>query len=157
MYDPTLEIYIKLRLLVGSLGESTRNNWWSTKFFDNSSELFLSPIFPRSFRLAQYTGVIHAAQIQHDKYIGLGNVFHLFRLPEELEQDLQSVMLVPLDDWFEQVSDQENAIVTLRSIAGEEYVVQEGPQAVGAFEQIYQTSGVKLLAQSYLSAFGLPA
>lgn len=153
MQEASLHTYAHLRVLVGYLGEAEQDSWWPTQFFTSSSKLFLGPVVPRTVQLAKYNGVLAAARNLHDEYIGVGKVMHLFRLPEEVEQDLQSVILAPPDNWFEQMGDRDSAIASLRSIAGEGSIVQEGPQAVGSFERIYQSSGAKLLAQSYLSAF----
>src|SRR5262249_34962972 len=47
-----------------------------------------APIFPRTQLLAQYHGVTQAAARVHDDHIGVGRVYHLFRLPEDLERSL---------------------------------------------------------------------
>jgi hypothetical protein len=36
----------------------------------------------------QCNGETHAAALVHDERIGVGNVYHLFRLPEEMEQGI---------------------------------------------------------------------
>jgi hypothetical protein len=47
---------------------------------------FLNPIFASKTRMAQYHGVTEAACRVHDERIGVGRVFHLYRLPETIEQ-----------------------------------------------------------------------
>ena len=42
-------------------------------------------------RLAQYHGVSEAARRVHDEHLSVGS-FHLFRLPEEMEQDLHALL-----------------------------------------------------------------
>jgi hypothetical protein len=80
--------WLRLRLAVSYLGEKAQKNWWPTSFYESSSRPFLEPTFPRSSYLAQYQGACASARQVHDAHIGIGNAFHLFRLPAELEQDL---------------------------------------------------------------------
>ncbi|MEI6263193.1 MAG: BrxE family protein, partial [Deltaproteobacteria bacterium] len=74
--------FLFMRLLVGYLGEKDQFNWWPTTFICSFSNLFLSPVFPRTTLLSQYHGILEAARRLHDERIGVGSVFHLFRLPE---------------------------------------------------------------------------
>lgn len=82
---------LKLRLLVGALGEKSRFGWWQTSFFDKTSQAFLTPVFVKTFSLACYHGALEAARRVHDESLNAGS-YHLFRLPEEMEQDLHSAM-----------------------------------------------------------------
>ena len=152
MQDLILQ-YGHLRLLVSFLGEKAQANWWSTSFFEPTSQFFLEPVFSKTARLAQYNGVREAARQLHDKYIGIGNVVHLFRLPEETEQDLQKLILEAPSAWFVEISNWDMAFKGLNSIAEESVTVTEGPQSVGSSETFYQISGPRLLAQYYLGAF----
>jgi hypothetical protein len=44
--------------------------------------------FIKNAFVAQYHGVQEAASRVHDEHIGIGRVYHLFRLPEHVEQAL---------------------------------------------------------------------
>jgi hypothetical protein len=81
-----------LRMTIGYLGEREQFGWWQSSFFTQGSNAFLSPVFIRTQTLAQCNGVTRAATLVHDERIGVGNVYHLFRLPEKLEQDLHQAM-----------------------------------------------------------------
>lgn len=153
MEHPTLQLYGYLRLLVGYLGEKNQGNWWSTTFFDASSKFFLAPVFTRTTRLAQYNGVREAARRLHDEQIGIGKVFHLFRLPEEIEQDLQQLIINMPDDWFAAIMSKESALAVLRSFSEETISISEGPQLIGAFDIFYRSCSSKILAEHYLAAF----
>lgn len=153
MQSSTLHLYSHLRLLVGYLGEKNQFSWWPTAFLDATSRMFLEPAFPKTLRLAQYNGVSSAARRLHDEYIGVGNVFHLFRLPEEIEQDIQVTLIDPSEAWFSGVSSQENALKALRVIAHKRANIAGGPQAIGSTAQLSKNSGPKALAQYYLTAF----
>ena len=76
----------ELRVLIGYLGEKGQSNWWSSEFFSATAAAFLAPIFNRSLFLAQYQGATAAAAKIHDEAIGVGRIYHLFRLPIGLEQ-----------------------------------------------------------------------
>lgn len=79
----------ELRLLVGFLGERGQFGWWNSTFLGREGRAFLSPVFSKNHLLAQSRGVTSAAGLVHDQRIGLGDVFHLFRLPEDIEAQLQ--------------------------------------------------------------------
>jgi hypothetical protein len=78
----------KMRVAVSYLGEKEQQAWWGSSFYSRGSSAFLSPLFPRSELLAQCRGASSAALRVHDERIGVGKVFHLFRLPEEMERGI---------------------------------------------------------------------
>jgi hypothetical protein len=81
---------VGLRLAVGFLGEQEQAAWWPSMFLGRHAHAFLNPIFGGKTRIAQYHGVTEAACRVHDESIGVGRVFHLFRLPESIEQLISS-------------------------------------------------------------------
>lgn len=87
-----LEHLATLRAVVGFLGERDQPGWWPSSFFGAGSSAFVTPVFPRTHFLAQCLGVTGAALKVHDERIGVGRVFHLFRLPEDLEQGIHRVL-----------------------------------------------------------------
>lgn len=146
----------RLRLIVGFLGERAQFGWWPTSFFDPASKLFLEPAFPKTSRLAQYHGLIVAARRLHDEHIGVGNVFHLFRLPEETEQNLHSLLQENGDqgDISSPLQARESAIRALASFAeGHSPGADEGPVAVGKLSDISKPTPLKAVARHYLAAF----
>ena len=89
-----------MRHLVGFLGEQSQFGWWPTAFYGSSSRLFLEPIFSKTSTLAQHYGVVEAARRFHDEHLSVGS-YHLFRLPEEIEQDLHEMAQTKSGDLFE--------------------------------------------------------
>jgi hypothetical protein len=83
-----LQQVARLRMIVGFLGEKSQRNWWPSEFFSDTAPAFLNPVFGKTATLAQYHGVKEAARRVHDDHIGVGSVFHLFRLPDSIEQCL---------------------------------------------------------------------
>lgn len=87
-----LQVLAQYRIMVGYLGEKDRFGWWQSAFFTQGSGAFLTPLFPRTQLLARCNGVTQAAALIHDERIGVGNVYHLFRLPEDLEQGIHQAL-----------------------------------------------------------------
>lgn len=147
--------YLSLRILVGYLGERSQESWWSTAFFEPSSHLFLEPAFPKTFGLTQYHGVKEAACRVHDEHIGIGTVYHLFRLPEEVEQDLYRHLkdAIVKGGLQSPPQDKETALNALATIAGDGSGMNEGPVAIGQIKDIASSISIKALARTYLSAF----
>jgi hypothetical protein len=153
MPDLTLDLYGQLRLLVGYLGEKAEENWWPTAFFDVTSKLFLEPVVPRTVRLAQYNGIHEAARRLHDEHVAVGGVYHLFRLPEEVEQDLQQRIVAASEEWFTPLVSREQAMAILEMLAEVSTPIESGPQSLGQYSELYCPAGAKVLARHYLSAF----
>jgi hypothetical protein len=148
--------YLRLRLLIGFLGERSQFGWWPTSYVGPSSAMFLEPVFPKTARLAQYHGVVEAARRLHDEHIGVGSVFHLFRLPEEAEQGIHNVLLDSREspEFFARLEDKEAALKALSDLAGGTRVASEGPTSIGSLKDVFTAPAVKVVAQHYLAAFG---
>ena len=147
---------LRLRLLVGFLGERAQFGWWSTSFFDPSGALFLEPAFPKTSRLAQYHGALAAARHLHDEHIGVGNVFHLFRLPEEVEHTLHSLLLDRMigSNVLPDMQSHQAAVSALASITeGQTRAAAEGPIAAGKLSDLSKPGVLRGIAGSYLAAF----
>lgn len=155
MHDSTLLALLQLRLLVGYLGERAQYGWWSTGFFEGPSPAFLEPAFPKTFRLARYRGVLEAARRVHDERLSVG-CFHLFRLPEELEQDLGDIARgqagsSTIDDL---ASTRDNALTALQDAAGDQPIpAAEGPLQVGRIIDLLAGTTAAPIAGAYLGAF----
>ncbi|TSE37476.1 hypothetical protein Tfont_01003 [Tepidimonas fonticaldi] len=150
-YLPTL---LQMRLLVGFLGERAQCAWWPTAFYEASSRLFLEPVFSKTFRLAQYHGALEAARRLHDEHLSVGS-YHLFRLPEEVEQDLHATVQSSAgEELTGQIpQSKEAALDALRRLAATSDTASVGPTAVGRIKDIDSTDTLKAIAAAYLSAF----
>ena len=154
MKDSNLSNLFQLRILVGYLGERAQFAWWPTAFYEASSRLFLEPVFSRTSQLAQYHGVIEAARRLHDEHLSVGS-YHLFRLPEEVEQDLHNLVQSPEANEFvlQEMLNKDAALSTLRELGGNVSVESVGPTAVGNIGDLDSPNTVKAIAAAYLSAF----
>lgn len=155
MNEPDLGKLLHLRLAVGILGERDQLAWWPTSFFAPASKPFLEPVFVKTARQAQYHGVVEAARRVHDERLSVGS-FHLFRLPEELEQDL--FVAVKREDPSGTNSatptSRDEAMAALRSIAGTTNgSAPEGPVLVGSIADIRKPDALAAVAGAYEKAF----
>ena len=174
MTDSHISTLLRLRLLVGYLGEKAQFAWWPTKFYEASSRQFLEPVFAKTSGLAQYHGVLEAARRLHDEHLNVGS-YHLFRLPEEVEQDLHAMMLSvcqrrfsPADSvqfgaaansvggrgaGIQAPESKEAALDSLKSLAGIVVPVRVGPASIGSIKSLGADETLTLIAAGYLSAF----
>ena len=150
-YLPTL---LRMRLLIGFLGERSHFAWWPTAFYETSSRLFLEPVFTKTSQLAQYHGVLEAARRLHDDHLSVGS-YHLFRLPEEIEQDLHNLMQSTLAEEFaiQVTKSKDAALNALKSMYLTEILAGEGPIALGNIRNIKSDDTLAVIAGTYLSAF----
>jgi hypothetical protein len=149
-----LATLLKMRLAVGVLGERAQFGWWPTAFYEASSRLFLDPVFAKTSRLAQYHGVLEAARRLHDEHLNVG-CYHLFRLPEEIEQDLHGLVQSSIGaEVAANVSqDKDSALNALNRLAPAGINPSAGPTAVGSIKDIDSPDVLNAIAGTYLSAF----
>lgn len=150
--DTSLSAVLNLRALVGFLGERSQFGWWPTTFYDPSGRLFLEPIFPKSQSLAQYHGVTEAARRLHDEHLSVGT-YHLFRLPEEIEQDLHHMAQSGGDGHSPSAlyGDQQGALSGLASLSGSGRISGVGPVSIGNIADL--NAHLMSLASVYYAAF----
>lgn len=143
---------LKVRLLVSFLGERAQFGWWPTAFYDASGRLFLEPTFSKTPQLAQYHGVVEAARRLHDEHLNVGT-YHLFRLTEELEQDLHILLQGGAEELSSAVlfRDTQTALDALIAKAGSAKKEGVGPVAMGSVVDI--ASHLKNIAAVYAAAF----
>ncbi len=145
---------LALRVSVGFLGERAQYGWWPTAFYEPSSRRFLEPVFPKTFRLAQYQGVLEAARRVHDEHLNVGS-YHLFRLPEEYEQDLHHAISsgVAADNLAQAVRTKEDAMSVLRLLSGNRSTSEAGPQAIGSIGGLDSATTLEAMAAGYIHGF----
>jgi hypothetical protein len=146
-------LLVRLRLAVGVLGERDANGWWPSSFLEPASAAFLTPVFGRTALLAQFHGVSEAARRVHDARLAAGS-YHLFRLPEETEQDLHALVRDAAAPWGDlAVPDAAQALVALREIASGEGASSPGPRLIGPASALHDASVWATVAAAYHDAF----
>lgn len=148
------KLIAELRVLVGYLGERGQANWWGSEFFSATASAFLAPIFNRSLFLAQYQGATAAAAKAHDEAIGVGRIYHLFRLPIGLEQASADALsdTAFVDALQAKLANRELAIARLAEIAEKPESAFPGPVSLGQMSQDLRVE-LKRAAGVYYSAF----
>lgn len=144
----------ELRVLIGYLGEKGHANWWGSDFFGITAAAFLGPIFNRSLFLAQYQGATAAAAKVHDEAIGVGRIYHLFRLPIGLEQASADALN---DASFVQtlqarLAIRESALARLAELAEKAESASPGPVSLGQMSQDLRAE-LQRAAGFYCAAF----
>lgn len=98
--------------------------------------------------------MLEAARRLHDEHLSVGS-YHLFRMPEEIEQDLHALVLSPTGEALvgELPRKQEEALAAIKQFCPEDLKVSEGPTAVGSIKDIDAPEALRAIAGAYLSAF----
>jgi len=140
----------KLCTYVAFLGEKDQKNWWSSSFLSSSGATFLNPVFQKTSLLARVTGASAAAQVVHDKYIGIGDAFHLFRLPESIEHNKFQVLTteLPIQN---NINSEDDAYASLQTLANGYTAQGIGPLLINHSE-VDQTL-ISQMAAAYLAGF----
>jgi hypothetical protein len=150
-----LEQLTILRSVIGYLGEHDQFAWWQSSFFAPASRAFLAPVFARTPVVAQCVGVTRAAALVHDERIGVGRVYHLFRLPEDLEQSIHSALHDP--DLGARITastvGQNAALAYLRELATSTVTSGIGPTLIGEARALRTADTWRLVTTHYLRAF----
>lgn len=114
----------------------------------------MEPVFSKTFRLAQYHGVLEAARRCHDEHLSVGS-YHLFRLPEEVEQDLHA--LIQGEAGLERVAAlplaKDGTLGALEQAAEGSNASGDGPVMVGQVQDLASPMIAASMAATYLSAF----
>lgn len=145
---------IILRTLVGYLGEKNQYNWWDTNFLSPVGLKFLQINFPRTHFAAGINSVTEAAKRLHDKRIGKGGVFHLFRLPAFLEENVhRNLMHHDSNELLTHIKSKEIAIDRLKNYMKNGEDTSEGPVLIGTENMILAEESISKLALYYYKAF----
>ena len=83
---------IRLRTLVGFLGEEDQFSWWDTSFLSETGQRFLERTFPRSAFASGLYSVTVAARQLHDASVGKGDVAHLSETALESLNEMSRVV-----------------------------------------------------------------
>jgi hypothetical protein len=155
MAESLIETLALLRAAVGYLGERDQQSWWQSGFFSSGSRAFLTPVFGRTQVLAQCAGVTRAAALVHDERIGVGQVYHLFRCPEDLEQGIHAVyQRSDIGRYIGTlVTSPDAALALLREQANSTQIAGIGPTRVGDESELRKPRAWRTVAAHYARAF----
>ena len=156
---PLPVVAFRLRALVLALGEGGGSCWWKTEFMNETGLRFLERLYPRTFLRAAIHAAGEAACDAHDRAVGRVGVYHLFRLPESLDVELNHM---PLDADKEFVSafraalsDPGKLMEMLAPLSGESSDVTTvvGARRLGHEKDLMTYAAFKAIAGDYYGAF----
>lgn len=154
--DQICEILL-LRTIVATLGEREEPPWWRTQFLTDVGLRTLSRVFPRTAAGSGLNSVVVIARREHDKRIGHGKRYHLFRLPENLERavaDLMSQQLFSKQMQGLALHGHGDLISRLAGMAaGCKVGPAEGPIGLGSRANIAEPAGIQAMAAHYRNSF----
>ena len=150
--------FLQLQVVVLALGEAHHAGWWKSQFLSPVGLSHLSYVYPRSNFAAAVRSASRAAKIVHDSSIGIGQVFHLFRLPREFERHLDETLRESEADLHAQLepflSQRERLLERLEQLSettlGKAAV---GPLRMGTMRDLHKPNSVARLASAYYAAF----
>jgi len=149
-----MQSLIRLRVLVGYLGEKRQADWWDCGFMDTTGQRFLEITFPRTAFVAAVRSTTEVARVLHDSRIGRIGSFHLFRLPVDIEEQLDSRLSgIDFKKQTTEVVSKEVALSALASMIGNHLTAPRGPVQVGTEQKILSRPSMAELAAHYHSAF----
>jgi hypothetical protein len=83
---------IQVRTIVLALGEAHHFGWWKSGFLSPTGLSFLERLYPHTYFAAAIRSSGLAALGVHDYNIGKGHIFHLFRLTQGVERELEIIL-----------------------------------------------------------------
>jgi hypothetical protein len=146
----------KIRVCAGFLGEAHQYSWWKSQFFSGPSSAFLNPVFSKTTFLAQYYGVRNAAAIIHDEHIGIGKgVYHMFRLPEDIERHLHEYLSMNenIEPILACIKSKESAEKYIYDYGQQTNTEAIGPVRIGDTKDLSKTSSWQSVSHCYFQAF----
>ena len=149
---------LHLRVLVLTLGEAPHAKWWRTQFLTETGLRFLERLYPRTYGASAVQAAGAAARILHDSSIGRGSVYHLFRLPDFLEQQIHYLMLrgnaeTIVTELKPVLRDRVALQERLSAFATDTVEAQNGPQRLGNSLDLERPKIVEKIAAVYTQAF----
>jgi hypothetical protein len=102
---------------------------------------------------ARYQGIVEASKRVHDERIGVGRVFHLFRLPEATEQRLFDALSSNDGKKVARLLSPEAANEQLSVLAVGSTEAKQGPLSIGSSEDLGRPDWLRVAAGLYAAAF----
>ena len=152
-----IEALVILRAVVAALGERAVPPWWRTQFLTDAGLRAVARVFPRTAVSAAVRSACIAARSEHDRLIGVGKRYHLFRLPTEFEHAIEvnlaeSACQVGLADILKAGTDA--LFGELKRISNEHTVAAAaGPVSIGHVDSIRTGRAIPEFAAHYYAAF----
>lgn len=142
-------ILARLRLSVLASGEALPEKYWDSRGMSEVGQNDLRTIFPRTSMVAAATHASVLAQSHHDELTRATGVYHLFRLPTDVDASLHRQQIASVTD------DKETegaAWSELSDLPKQEVSAQEGAVNLGALSLVSKKD-ISKIANTYKAAF----
>jgi len=152
-----LQLILRSRIVVLSLGESVQPPWWRTDFLNEIGLRFLERLYPRTaFHAAVHAAGKAACEI-HDQAIGRRGAFHLFRLPEALEAEVHAFASLSRNvietELRQNLGNFDVLIAGLKEMGDGSQPAHSGPLRIGSDTDVYRINAFRKTAAVYAAAF----
>lgn len=146
---------VRLRSAVGLMGEAPEAGWWESRSLGSVGQRVLARLFPVAPLAAALGTTTAAAAAVHDAHIGRSRVWHLFRLPVAIEEEVAAALGDSGPEGLAAaVRDANGAREALAALAGGAARTDaEGPVAVGPVASLKKSATLSSVAALYLEAF----
>ena len=145
----TIDQLAQLRFSVLLSGEANPDTWWDSDGLSVAGQADLRIIFPRTSVCAALSHVAELARRHHDQRTRAAGVFHLFRLPSDIEAGVhRSLVNLEQDGFF----GDDPSKVAWQDLADAAESAQEGAVDLGALD-LNKEDDIKRLAGVYKAAF----
>lgn len=142
-------ILAKLRLSVLAAGEALPSKCWDSTGLSKAGQADLVVMFPRTSILAAATHAAELARAHHDKYTRATGIYHLFRLPTELESKIHREMVDSIPNDFDVHANIWGELGELPTTSAD---AEEGPVNLNALK-LSTNKDIAKLGANYKAAF----
>jgi len=146
-----------LRVIVAALGERVTPPWWRTQFLTDFGFRTVARVFPRTSVRAVLYSTFAAARMEHDRRVGVGKRYHLFRLSGDVERGISISTSDPtfLGEVASLVANSHHDLMQrLKNLMSDQTEAAiEGPITLGSVARVTRPDILSSLAFHYWSAF----
>lgn len=149
-FSELIEQFILLRLQVAYAGEASEPGWWPTACLTNGAVLDFKALFSEAAPAVAWQLSSQAACQAHDKWLS-GMDYHLFRLPEGLEEAIYHTGLQLSSTQAQALLAQRKTLLTAASHTGTTTIT--GPHRLGSSADLLTGQALPALRACYAAAF----
>lgn len=152
-----VDLVVRARWLVGSLGETSVPPWWRSQATTAAGVRFLERLYPRTAVMASLEAASRAACLVHDGPLARVGHYHLFRLPVADELAIREWLWQPAGiEGLRRLADlpAPERLDALADLAGREAPTGTGgPVNCGVAAAIRREGTIEKICSAYLAGF----
>jgi len=139
----------RIRLSVLASGETLPGKYWDSLGLNQTGQTDLLMIFPRTSLTAAATHAEQLAQAHHDERTRSSGVYHLFRLPTDIESSIHHEMIHSIPNDLDLHA---NLWSELEDLPKGDVSAEEGPVDLGELN-LTKLKDISKIAHTYKAAF----